>query len=384
MKKVTLITIILLIITGCKQSSPHNNLITIDVAASYPQKELVLQNFMNVEYIALETNDEFITQGDVKAIGNKCILVKNWINDGTIFVFDRKSGKGLRKINRRGQGAEEYTFINGIVLDEDNDEMFVNCTPTKQILVYDLSGNFKRRLNHAEGTEYLEVFNYDKDNLICYDMSIYYKEGESRGNQSYHIIISKHDGSITRNISIPFDVVKAPFVQKGDGIAVAPVRSIIPCGNKWLLVETSSDTVYAYVPVENKLKPFVVRTPSNDPEILLTMGTITDRFYFMETVKKVFDFTTGRGFPTTGLMYDKEENAVFNATVLNGDYVKEQKVNMISNPINNGVIATYQNLAANKLIEAYESDGLKGELKEIAAGLNEESNPVIMLVKYKQ
>lgn len=371
------------LLAGCGKENKETNIITVDVNASHPEKELILQDFMDVEYIPLETNDEFITQGDVMDIGEKYIIVKNWNNNGDIFTFDRQTGKGLKKINRKGQGAEEYTFINGVILDEDANEMFVNCTSTKKIYVYDLSGNFKRSLNHTENTEYLHVYNYDKEHLIRYDMSLYYKEGEKRGNRSYHAIISKQDGSITRNIPIPFNAIKAPIVQKGDGMAVTSVRPIIPCQDTWLLVETSSDTVYNYIPKEDKLSPFLIKTPSQDPEILLTIGTLTERYYFMQTIKKVFDFTTGRGFPITDLMYDKQENAVFTVTVLNDDYVKEQEADMTSHPVN-GKIACFQTLAANRLVEAYENDGLKGRLKEIAANLNEESNPVLMLVRNKK
>lgn len=82
-------------------------------------------------------------------------------------------------------------------------------------------------------------------------------------------------------------------------------------------------------------------------------------------------------------MYDKQENAVFDITVFNGDFVKKQTVNLTSKPVNN-VIATFQNLTANQLVEAYENNELKGKLKEIAAELNEEANPVIMLMKYKK
>nr|WP_291528154.1 hypothetical protein [Bacteroides sp. UBA939] len=55
---------------------------------------------------------------------------------------------------------------------------------------------------------------------------------------------------------------------------------------------------------------------------------------------------------------------------------------MTSHPVNSE-IAVFQNLAAAQLVEVYENDGLKGKLKEVAAGLDEESNPVIMLVKYR-
>lgn len=384
--QITTLTIILFImagILGCKQSGTHDALITIDVTANYPEKELVLQDFMDVEYIPLETNDKFVTQGVVVAIGSKYILVKNWTRDGDIFVFDRNTGKALRKINRSGRGAEEYVLISGIVLDEDKNEIFVNCPATKKIFVYDLLGNFKRSFKYAEGASYSDVFNYDKDNLICYDVSVYYKDGENRGNQSYHKIISKQDGSITRNISIPYDLIKGPVVQEGDGVAVASVRPIIPYQNTWLLVETSTDTVYNYIPEEKKLIPFLAKKPTINPEIFLTMGALTDRYYFMQTVKKVFDFSTGRGFPINDLMYDRQENTVFKPAVLNGDYVKKQKVDMTSHPVNSE-IATFQNLEAYQLVETYKNHELKGKLQEIAAELNEESNPVIMVMKYKK
>jgi len=51
---------------------------------------------MDVEYIALETTDEFITHGNVMDIGKKFIIVKNNTNDGNIFIFDRKTGKQAR------------------------------------------------------------------------------------------------------------------------------------------------------------------------------------------------------------------------------------------------------------------------------------------------
>ena len=370
-------------LVGCKEGTEVTDVITLDVNADYPKKELVLQDFMEVEYIPLETNDEFVTQGDVIAIGEKYILTKNWTNDGDIFVFDRKSGKGIKKINRRGQGGEEYNFINGVILDEENKELFVNSSSNKKIFVYDFDGNFKRCLNHAEGAECLNVLNYDKEHLICYDMSIYYEEGKNKSKRFYHAIISKQDGSIKQEIVLPFDIVKAPFVQKGDAIAVASVRPIIPNQKDWLLVETSSDTVYNYISKENKLIPFLVKTPSKDPEILLTIGALTERYCFIQTIKKIFDFTKGRGFPTSNLMYDKQEKALFEVTVLNGDFEKKTKLDMTSSPIN-GEIITYQTIAANRLVEAYKNNGLRGQLKEIASQMDEESNPVIMLLKSKR
>lgn len=387
MKKGTTLGIFALALTllvgGCKQSDETGNLVTIDLTTSHPKKELILQDFMDVEYIPLQSSDEFVTQGDVLAIGNKYIVVKNWINDGDIFFFDRTTGKGIRKVNRLGQGAEEYTNINGIVLDEDKNEMLVNCCQSKKICVYDLEGNFKRSFAHTEGAEYLNIGNYDNDHLICYDISLYYKDGESRGDCTYHAIISKQDGSISRNIEIPFDVIKAPAVRDGAGMAVTSVCPIIPLKDDWLLVETSTDTIYKYVSAKDQLIPFVVKIPTQNPETLLTMGTVTDRYYFMQIIKKTFDFSKGRGFYNAVLVYDNQEKALFDASILNADFVKKQGVDMITHAIN-GKIASFQTLPANQLVEAYENDGLKGKLKEVAATLNDESNPVLMLLINKK
>jgi hypothetical protein len=49
----------------------------------------------------------------------------------------------------------------------------------------------------------------------------------------------------------------------------------------------------------------------------------------------------------------------------------------------NSEIAFIKRLEAGDLIEAYKEGKLNGKLKEIAAELDEESNAVIMLAKYK-
>lgn len=386
MKKSTSLWILFLFVLagigmqGCGQAEKPGALLTVDVKADYPEKEMTLQDIMDVEYIPLETTDEFITQGSVMAVGDKFILVKNYANDGDIFVFDRKTGKGLRKINRKGQGAEEYAYIVSIVLDEENEEMFVNSSQT--ILVYDLAGNFKRSFHPAGGANYMDLFNFDKDNLICYDVTVYYEDGKEREKEFYHAILSKQDGHVVQGLPIPFKTVSSPFVHQGDGVAAASVRALVPCRENWFLVETSSDTVYCYTPETKRISPFLVKQSSGEPEVLVTMGPVTDRYCFLQTIKKEFDFTKGRGFPSTCLVYDKQENAIFRPVVVNADITCKQVINLTAN-VGNGKVATHQNLMAHQLVEAYKNNQLKGRLKEIAATLDEDSNPVVMLMKYK-
>ena len=371
---ITISAILLFALAGCgKDKQSTNELITVDVTKNYPEKELTLQDFMDVEYIPLETNDEFVTQGKVMAIGAEVILITNWANDGNLFVFDRKTGKALKKINRKGQGGEEYVGITEVVLDEANKEIFVIAYTGSKISVYDLDGNFKRSFK-AVGTE----------------SHINSLENPSNAIPPYYLIFSKQDGSITRKISIPFDEVKSPVARDGEAWAVpvpTAVYQIVPDHTNWVLMETSSDTIYHYLPDANTTIPLIVRTPSihsmDPPEVFLIPTVFTDRYYFMSLLKAEFNFETGRGFPISGLMYDRLENSLFIPKIYNGDYTSKREVDMMSRPLDPEFVIG-QSLQAHELAEAYGKGRLKGKLKEIATTLDEESNPVIMLIKHKK
>ncbi len=74
MKQVNTIfaAILLVILVGCEgNKQPNDDLIIVDVSKSYPKKELILQDFMDVEYITLETTDDFLTQGVVQDVGKE-------------------------------------------------------------------------------------------------------------------------------------------------------------------------------------------------------------------------------------------------------------------------------------------------------------------------
>jgi len=387
----TILAIILLsVIVGCergKHSTPE--FITVDVTKSYPKKELILQDFMDVEYIPLETTDEFLTQGSVVAIGEDFIVVRNRINDGDIFLFERKTGKGLKKINRRGQGPEEYVSYPWIILDEYNNEIFVNDILLEKILIYDFDGKFKRNFRHKEGALYVHIYNFDKDNLICYDGFFDY---DNKGSMNPFFLISKKDGSITKEIQIPFEEKIFPLLLRGGSIYGSMPEShypIISYFDNWILVDLSSDTIYNYQP-DHTMIPLIIRTPSiqsMDPEVFLFLCILTNRYYFMVTARKEYDINTQQGFSEIDIIYDKQENTIFEYNVYNDDYIDKKLMSIKPSrprPLNND-IASWKLLESYQLVESYKKGQLKdGKLKDIAATLDSEDNPVIMLIKHKK
>jgi hypothetical protein len=392
MKKVNSFLVIILLLLVAAESrgqrqAVNNDIIKVDVKKSYsPKKELILQDFMDVEYIALETNDDFVNQGFVTAIGKKIILVTNRIiNNGDIFVYTR-TGKALRKINHKGYSGEEYTKIYNITLDEDNNEMFVNDIFIKKILVYDLYGKFKRSFKHKVSAEitkyYTAIFNYDRNNLLCCD---------EYNDERPFVLISKQDGSITKEIKIPFKKKILLEHNSKNGTKYASVKPsyypiMIPFNGNWMLLEHSSDTVYTFLP-DYSLRPFLVRTPpiqSMNPGVFLVLRLLSDRYIFMETIKNEYNFNTQQGFPRTFFMYDRQEKTFFEHAVYNGDYSIKKEIYMSAlRPVNHE-IESWQPLEAYQLVESYKKGELKGRLKEIASKLDEEDNPVIMLVKHKK
>ena len=393
---------------GCGTSSTQEkeDLIVVDVSKDYPKKELILQDLFDVEYIPLETTDEFVTLGWLQAIGKDVMIVRNmFAADGNIFIYDRK-GKAVRKINRRGQGNEEYYATNGIYLDDEKGEMFVGNLQQRKIMTYDLFGNFKRSFLFKEGEDedtkswvyYKAIFNLDGDHFICQDASSgrnFNRDHQDLEPRNIFLIVSKRDGSVVEEIKIPFEkkVSQVLFDEKGIGMVNNPC--IVPYGDRWLLTEPSCDTVYTYSPADG-LKPFIVRTPSiqsMSPEIFLFPGVFTDRYCFMQTVKKELNLAmmdTYYRLMRTDLVYDRETKEVSEYVLYNDDFTKEVPIANLVDEIfdltvfNNDEIAFTWRINTPELVEAYQEGHLKGKLKEIAAGMHEEDNPVIMVAKYKR
>lgn len=393
MKRTTVFLIIsLLVIVGCGENKQTTEgLITLDVTASYPKKELILQDFFDVEYVPLETTEEFLTMAWVHTIGKKTIIVRNRFRatDGKIFIYDR-NGKAVKIINRLGHGDEEYVFLLGVTLDEENDEIFVNDHWVRKVFVYDLSGNFKRNFKHAEDRLYdMGLYNFDKDNLICSSSSFAFEKDRSRKPNTF-LVISKKDGSITKEIEIPYKEKISSMVFSNDSAMVMPIRNrtLVPSSDKsWMLMEDSSDKIYQ-LKSDYSLEPIITRTPpvlSMNPRTFLYPAVYTDRYCFMQTVEGVWNWVSNRGHHRVNLMHDKQENATFEYVMYNADIEDKTPVSVVSEmTYGDSEIAFVQKLETSDLLDAYEKGKLKGRLKEIAATLGEDANPVIMLAKYKK
>lgn len=223
--------------SGCQKEDSDtitipDTFITIDVSKKYPLKELILQDIMDVEYIALESTDEFLCQGIVQAIGKEIILVKNVINDGDIFIFDR-NGKGLRKFNRKGQGSEEYIFNLSAFIDDNSGEIYIDEI-IRNVLVYDFQGNFLKSIPRDDN-KWINATNYNQDYLIARESPSIQIQNKT-DNQRF-VIISKQDGNIAKDFRIYFKKkVEWGITNRAGNAGGAPrLYTIVPYDDSWLL-----------------------------------------------------------------------------------------------------------------------------------------------------
>lgn len=382
MKKLGIIacSTLLASLMGCgnkEQAAPWTN---IDLSGSIPKEEQTLQDLFEVKYVALETTDSFLTRGFIEAVSQHFLITYDY-NEGCLSLFDRTTGKGIRQIKRQGQGPEEFTSPSNVIIDEKREELFISDYSLRKILIYDMKGNFKRSFKTVDENYYTELLDYDDGHLLAYK-----SPAGPHDESSCHLLISKQDGSLTKEIRFPIDQVETPIFTHGKLTSTPFFYLTAPYGERWALTVTSSDTIYSY-DADGNASPLIVRSPSihgMDPQVFLYPTILTDRYYFLRAQKKEFDLETMKGFPTQMLLYDTQEKKLVEYTLTNADMEDGPSINFYSiRPLGCDALGALT-LQAPDLVEARKAGKLKGELQNITERLDEESNPVIVLLEEKR
>jgi len=367
-----------------------SNSATIDISNNYPKKEITLQNIAEIEYITLETTDVFLLSENcrISFISDKYIMI--WENKGDIFIFHR-SGKIFSHFNHKGLSNNEYLEISSIVFDETNEEVFVvdNFMASKyRVLVFSITGKYKRTLNYSEKFN-LRAYNFDETSLLVYD---------EKGllDNSYHkkpyMIMSKKDGSLVDTFDIELSV-RLPYNVNGQisyngqvvpyNYIIYPRYLAINNGQDIVISDISSDTIFILTK-DRFLLPIITFSnyiPSS-PLIRLYTNILTENFIVLE--QRIFDFKAFdqyKGMPTLLLMYDFKLGLTSEVSFLNNDFPTDSWIPNRINISNKNAAASLIQLP--KLFNAYRKNQLKGDLKKTVSNLNEEDNPIVMIVKFK-
>jgi hypothetical protein len=377
--------------TSCHNSKNEDfTLITVDLSKDYPLNDTIsIQQLGKVEYIPLETDDHFLCDGydGIKFINNEIIVFYNISNND--FLIFNSDGKAINKFNRQGQGPEEYLTLYGVIYDSGRRELFINSSD-RLLKVYDLHGNFKRQLinfnDFIHNINYKELYSLDEYNFLLFS-----SERDSTGSViNKFSLFSKQSGEEVNTLNIntmPYHIIQNYF-SRGERSVLMDSMSINGRFPKFIVKhihsffynEYRSDTIFEFSNDLNTQNPIIIREPSiysHNFKGFLFLDIVTQDNYFLRFYKTTFD-----SMPEW-LMVNKKTKQITRQNFYNEDDLNKNKVYFGSETGNLKKIddKTYYKLFdAFTLKEAYYSNELQGELKELAAKIKEDDNPVLMII----
>ena len=396
MKNNILSLCLMLALSACtSQPKPQKDstLPILDISKEHPEIELDIQEIADVEYIPLETTDEsIIGKAPYFAISEKYIVSLASTLDKTTRFFDRK-GKYLFKIDRCGQGPEEYVTPYNVSIDFENEECYIYDAYRHKIQVYTFSGKWVRTLKIQEGISYFNMFNYNQQYLIAYNNSHDYINvyNTPEDKQPYHIIDKKSGKHTPIDICVEKKISKT-FKKGHDqgGSYIESMLFICPFlanNNDILIADFGLDTLYQYK--ENQLAPIAVQYPSvhnDDVPTIIAPGIYTDLYLFFKPVlmKYVEGDVNKPYWDAPYLMWKRKTNEIVEVTEWKDtNYPNKRNILYDMNKQWNLTNCIHFQYSAESLCEEYEVGNLKGKLKEVSSKLNFDDNNVIVICKLK-
>jgi hypothetical protein len=200
--------------------------------------------------------------------------------------------------------------------------------------------------------------------------------------------ISRKDGKIINKKHFKSTKEMNLSINKDGFRANSSANTYIKSNENFILSTYASDTTYINHP-EVGMKPFIARVPSvhkMETPIFFFPGIDTPHYYMAYTIKKEWDFKANKGYPSQEYIFDKKHSQIYELEALiNKDYIKGGATDLFG--LNRAEVpADYciRTIKAEKLYQDYKEGNLRGKLKEVAATLQEDDNPVLMIVKFKR
>ena len=389
-----------------KQEVPkESDLPTIDLNANLEKQEINLQDIATVEYIPLESKLNNICTGLISHIDDSIIITSG----GETFrggfcdvLFFTRDGKFINNFNRQGDGPEEYRSLGFICYDKVKDELYVLDNFRKKFQIYNHKGDFIRSIKYPKEIDkekhmYISYYkNFSPDKLLCCINSYIEYEDKTYDIKCDYALLSKKTGEYIRQLDINQEVYKtAHIVEYHDyttytlNIATYPIINTI---NGYNIFDTASDYVY-HIDNDMNLKSILKKEYSDESSKMRTflMGGIeTPQYIFLKKItkkeKNSYRDMSIDDFEFEDIVFNKSDYSYTNYTIHDKNWISKeldltsQKAYSFGN-LPNTAVTSY---SAAGLKEAYNENKLEGELKDIAAKIGEEDNPVLVVMAFKQ
>ncbi len=383
------------IIAGCGSGKEsEGQLSVIDVAGAYSNITTVnLSEYASaIDYIPLETTDSSLIHGNIISISiaptDQGVVIYRPNTSQRPLHFSN-TGKFIAQIGKSGRSKEEYNFIEE-VCTHDN---FIDVVSYDKINTYNLNdGSFAE--NIPTGIPEHEVYRYP-------DGTYTYLSTDFKTKEDKIIILDPKGDTITTRLIKEFSIAKptakdlerAEKAEKEGMVGLWIARTNTPnlhTGmNSPFLLFNEKDTLYT-----------LDKAAQMHPKYLVDYGEFKPGFYWNAFLFESDKFITGRAlfnfqqYPNidknyrfTYFIYDKQSG-----TTRGMKYDEDLKSAGFVNDLDANGIAFYPKALANgkmyQLVDAIQfmdiaEKSSSQKMKEVAATLTEESNPVLVVATLK-
>ena len=400
--RVKLLALLLIIFCSCDRKSNNeedntDSVLEIDLLSEPGSTVKKLSEFAeNAEYIPLQTVESSLMGGFIRKIVTKGKRIY-FTNGENIMCFDME-GKFLFKIDNRGRGPEEYTYIADFDVSFDNKILIILSSLNRKLLAYGISdtgSTFQRSLTLKDPAPYRICIVPETDKVF---LAIPPWGGTE---PTLSLLIN----TVGDTIHFKTNCYKYKMGRKMNSRASNEML-VYSIGNLVCFKEAFSDTVFCVDAKDNSFKPRMIfnshgslvtpevkggsEAPENHPNFIANIFE-TSRYVFyyygtMETRYRIlFDKTTKTKYK---LDIDSESKSELKDDLSGGP---DFNIEFLNNYCSGGKLFSFVEAITFKKYVAEEdfrnaqvSDSKKGELKKLADSLDETDNPVLMIVIPKE
>ena len=265
LKTLLFFVILSIALTSCKSSEKDESITKVEVENSKPSTfKLSDIGAIDIDYIPLETKKEsLITK------------ISNFISDGDDFYVETvagvlkfdSNGKFVSNIGKRGRGPQEYLTCADISIDTLKN-IYILSVIQKKIFVYDNQGNFLQTIETSEGVTDIICFN---KGILCYS-----RNGYGNIENSFHIV--SYTGK-----QIKAFPNKYKFEPLKNGVLFPDEYLDYKWNNQIFIKEKYSDTIFSFSNMQFT------------PKIILDRGDKTMKISVKRDIKGIDDMLKLRG-----------------------------------------------------------------------------------------
>jgi len=412
---VLLLYLSLIALTSCSAKKSDKDLRNIDIAGALGKGRIIPLSEIakDIRYIPLETNDSSLV-GKIYSLVYENGLIYVVQSSGTISIFD-ENGKFVRKIDRQGNGPQEYLGIpplDMLEIDKNNGNLIVLSLDSK-IYEYTKIGAFVRRVQPPESVP--SFFNRTlkiQDNLYISSFTL------DKDTTAYCAVVYDSLSQIKKMIHKPSvnEDLKKINVSTSNGFMQIGTHYLFTRVEDKIMIYSDKPTIISSLDMDLNLDtaftinygPYML-TPSNiqdmgspDAKIINWIGYLKEskdyvylwlnlRALAHEPWEQVVKGPTGEDITRVNcISYGIFNKNTGEVTLMNRP-LKEQigfKEDFENGPAfwpktvssQEYLVVSYDALTLKDFVENNECSN---KLKEVAAGIGESDNPIVALVKLK-